>query len=460
MIRYGSDDVVAVIDPALRRQARARRTAAPRERRADRRDASREALRVRAERAADRNRAQGRRACRRIGARRFSKRSPRSSRSSAACTTCSARIASFTSPRVAAGTTIWDVREPPDVPLFSGDVVRRCGADRADGRQRLRGRQDDRLARAGARGERAPERSARFVPTGQTGIMIAGWGISVDRVIADFAPGARRAARALRRARRRRSDRRRGPRRDQPSGIRPGDAGVDDRLRAGRAGSRSAIRDARRSSRTRRRRCGYAELIDDSRTRCSQRSNPPRSSASRSTRADSSEDEARAEIARARDETGLPADDVVRFGAAALLRRDRAGSSKRPPLRPRARVSARRGSIAAALALLRRACGVRATVARRAANGERNAWTIPGVLRLGEDEEPDSLNLMYAHTAATDTVAGLLFSFLLRYDARRKLHSRSRDGSADARATAASAATASASSCICAKASSGPTARR
>ncbi len=29
-----------------------------------------------------------------------------------------------------------------------------------------------------------------FVPTGQTGIMIAGWGIAIDRVIADFAAGA------------------------------------------------------------------------------------------------------------------------------------------------------------------------------------------------------------------------------------------------------------------------------
>jgi peptide/nickel transport system substrate-binding protein len=47
----------------------------------------------------------------------------------------------------------------------------------------------------------------------------------------------------------------------------------------------------------------------------------------------------------------------------------------------------------------------------------RNSWTVPGVIRLGEDEEPDSLNLMYAHTAASDAVAGLLFSFLLRYDA-------------------------------------------
>ncbi len=56
-----------------------------------------------------------------------------------------------------------------------------------------------------------------------------------------------------------------------------------------------------------------------------------------------------------------------------------------------------------------------------AAIGERNAWTIPGVLRLGEDEEPDSLNLMYAHTWAADTIAGLLFSFLLRYDSRGNL---------------------------------------
>ncbi len=53
-----------------------------------------------------------------------------------------------------------------------------------------------------------------------------------------------------------------------------------------------------------------------------------------------------------------------------------------------------------------------------ATGGARNAWTIPGVLRLGEDEEPDNLNLMFAHTAASDTISGLLFSFFLRYDAR------------------------------------------
>jgi uncharacterized NAD-dependent epimerase/dehydratase family protein len=38
----------------------------------------------------------------------------------------------------------------------------------------------------------AVERGQRavFVPTGQTGIAIAGWGTSIDRVVADFAPGA------------------------------------------------------------------------------------------------------------------------------------------------------------------------------------------------------------------------------------------------------------------------------
>ncbi len=54
-----------------------------------------------------------------------------------------------------------------------------------------------------------------------------------------------------------------------------------------------------------------------------------------------------------------------------------------------------------------------------ASSGTRqNAWTIPGVIRLGENEEPDSLNLMYGHTEATDDIVGLLFSFLLRYDAQ------------------------------------------
>jgi uncharacterized NAD-dependent epimerase/dehydratase family protein len=88
-----------------------------------------------------------------------------------------------------AGTTIWDVREPPDVPIFSGAVykvaaptVLLVGNDCAVGKMTVALE----LCRAA---ERAGKRAA-FVPTGQTGIMIAGWGISIDRVIADFAPGA------------------------------------------------------------------------------------------------------------------------------------------------------------------------------------------------------------------------------------------------------------------------------
>ncbi|HET6276073.1 MAG TPA: DUF1611 domain-containing protein [Candidatus Cybelea sp.] len=89
----------------------------------------------------------------------------------------------------AAGTTIWDVREPPEVPLFCGDVyaiaapvVLTVGNDCAVGKMTV----SLELVRAA----NAAGKSARFVPTGQTGILIAGWGISVDRVISDFAAGA------------------------------------------------------------------------------------------------------------------------------------------------------------------------------------------------------------------------------------------------------------------------------
>jgi len=89
----------------------------------------------------------------------------------------------------AAGTTIWDVRDPPEVPLFSGDVYRidppvllTVGNDCAVGKMTV----SLELVRAA----NAAGRNARFVPTGQTGVLVAGWGISVDRVISDFAAGA------------------------------------------------------------------------------------------------------------------------------------------------------------------------------------------------------------------------------------------------------------------------------
>ena len=41
----------------------------------------------------------------------------------------------------------------------------------------------------GCRAAREAGQSAAFVPTGQTGMMIDGWGVAVDRVVSDFVQG-------------------------------------------------------------------------------------------------------------------------------------------------------------------------------------------------------------------------------------------------------------------------------
>lgn len=84
----------------------------------------------------------------------------------------------------------WDVRKPPErIPIFSGAayrvpqaVVLAVGSDCAIGKMTVMLE----LERAGRAAGAHPE----FVATGQTGIMIAGSGISVDRVISDFVTGA------------------------------------------------------------------------------------------------------------------------------------------------------------------------------------------------------------------------------------------------------------------------------
>ena len=85
--------------------------------------------------------------------------------------------------------TIWDVRVPPQTPLFSGKawsiqpfVLLTVGSDCAVGKMTVS------LELTRAAKERG--RKAEFIATGQTGIMIAGRGIAIDRVIADFAAGA------------------------------------------------------------------------------------------------------------------------------------------------------------------------------------------------------------------------------------------------------------------------------
>ncbi len=49
--------------------------------------------------------------------------------------------------------------------------------------------------------------------------------------------------------------------------------------------------------------------------------------------------------------------------------------------------------------------------------GGLHPWTLPGHVRYGAPDEPDSLLEFYAHTAAADEVSNLLFAPLFRYDA-------------------------------------------
>lgn len=88
------------------------------------------------------------------------------------------------------GVRLWDVRQPPsDIPLFSGRsldipqrVVATVGSDCAVGKKTTALE----LAAAG----RTKGVATEFIATGQTGVLIAGKGIAIDRVVADFLSGA------------------------------------------------------------------------------------------------------------------------------------------------------------------------------------------------------------------------------------------------------------------------------
>ncbi|MBA3841742.1 MAG: DUF1611 domain-containing protein [Actinobacteria bacterium] len=88
------------------------------------------------------------------------------------------------------GVELRDLRKPPpglDVPTGTNltqaaTSILTVGSDCAIGKMTVSLELDREARRRGLRSE--------FVPTGQTGIAIAGWGISVDAVIADFIAGA------------------------------------------------------------------------------------------------------------------------------------------------------------------------------------------------------------------------------------------------------------------------------
>lgn len=94
----------------------------------------------------------------------------------------------------ASGAQVRDLRRPPDglgVPTGANlalpdgtTVVLTVGSDCAIGKMTVALEADREAAR------RLGPGASVFVPTGQTGIAIAGWGISVDAVVADFVAGA------------------------------------------------------------------------------------------------------------------------------------------------------------------------------------------------------------------------------------------------------------------------------
>lgn len=88
------------------------------------------------------------------------------------------------------GVELRDVRRPPaDLSVPTGEnlqhgatVVLTVGSDCAIGKKTVAIELDQEARSRGLR--------SVFVPTGQTGIMIAGWGIAVDAVVSDFLAGA------------------------------------------------------------------------------------------------------------------------------------------------------------------------------------------------------------------------------------------------------------------------------
>ena len=223
------------------------------------------------------------------------------------------------------GVELRDLRRPPrDLSTATGanlavpaEIVLTVGSDCAIGKMTV-SLELDREARA--RGIRS-----EFVPTGQTGIAIAGWGIAVDAVVADFIAGA--AERLVVEGHERGGEL---PNtllwvEGQGSLVNPVYSGVTLGLFHGsvphklvlcHVGGRDEIEG-----------CGggphpippLAELVE-----LHERISLPARKAkvvaiALNTRQCATDEEARAAIASAEAETGLPADDPVRFGPARLV---------------------------------------------------------------------------------------------------------------------------------------------
>ena len=169
------------------------------------------------------------------------------------------------------------------------------------------------------RAARARGIESRFVPTGQTGIAIAGWGIAVDAVVSDFIAGAAEQLVV--------EGHERGGEllfvEGQGAITHPAYSGVTLGLVHGSAPHAFVLCHQAGSTEV----DGYPghpllplpELVE-LHERISLRARPARVAAiALNTRALPGDDAARAAIARAEAETGLPGDDPVRFGPDRIL---------------------------------------------------------------------------------------------------------------------------------------------
>ena len=220
------------------------------------------------------------------------------------------------------GVALRDLRKPPaglNVPTgenltHDSKVVLTVGSDCAIGKMTVALELDAETRRRGIKSE--------FVPTGQTGIAIAGWGISVDAVVADFIAGSAETLVI--------EGRDRGGEllwvEGQGSLLHPAYSGVTLGLLHGSAPHALVL-------------CHQVgqDVVDDDRRfpmpslsslvelyeRSSLIARPARVVAIALNTRNVDDDGARAAIAAAEAETGLPADDPVRFGseriAAAVL---------------------------------------------------------------------------------------------------------------------------------------------
>jgi uncharacterized NAD-dependent epimerase/dehydratase family protein len=216
------------------------------------------------------------------------------------------------------GVELRDLRKPPaDLSVPTGEnlrvpakIVLTVGSDCAIGKKTV-AVELDRAARA--RGLRSV-----FVPTGQTGIAIAGWGIAVDAVVADFLAGA--AERLVVEGAARGGDLLWVE--GQGSLVHPAYSGVTMGLMHGAAPDAYVLVHKARATEIE----GYPghplpplrELVE-LHERVSLPLRPASVAAIALHTGGLDDEEARAEIDAVAAETGLPADDPVRFGAARLL---------------------------------------------------------------------------------------------------------------------------------------------